>query len=386
MTPRTTRPSTRLVALVLTGALMLAGASLAGCALGRQTGASSAGSSGSYGVGGAVQSPAGLPAPQTAGTKALGAGNAASPDSALSAGSAPERSAVSGGSTAAPRLVTHDVTLRLRVKDVATTARQVSTLAAAAGGWVESMQIATDRGGTVPPPVQPVPMDTGSGSVQSSSPDSGPLGGYVRVRVPAAKLERFRRDVSAMGDVVFESTNAQDVTAQHIDMRARLDNLKSTEASLRRLMERANTVGEVLAVQNQLTQVQGEIESLTAQLAALDQQLAMSAVTVELAGPAQVVSPAGDDWGFVTALRDSLRAFVYTTNGIIVWLGAALPLLIILGLVAWFVVWLVRRSARRRAAASAGEVSADGGDSVDDDPGHGEDDEDADAEGSQERS
>ena len=60
----------------------------------------------------------------------------------------------------------------------------------------------------------------------------------------------------------------------------------------------------------------------------------MSAVTVELVGPEQVVSPGGDDWGFLTALRDSLRAFVMTTNGIIVIVGGLGPIIIIGALVA----------------------------------------------------
>ncbi len=260
-------------------------------------------------------------------------------------------SEAAGGGTATPRLMTRDVTLRLRVKDVAATAKQVSLMAGAAGGWVESMQLATDKGATVTLP-QPVATDSGSGTAQSTSPDAGPLGGYVSVRVPAAKLDRFRKDVSAMGSVVFESTDAADVTAQHIDMKARLDNLKATEESLRRLMDRAGSITEVLAVQNQLTSVQGQIESLTAQLASLDEQVAMASVTVQLAGPEQVVSPAGDDWGFLTALRDSLRAFVGTTNVMIVLFGGLLPVVILFGLAGLLIWWLVRVVSRRRRVAA----------------------------------
>ena len=219
-----------------------------------------------------------------------------------------------GGATPTPRLMVRDVTLRLRVKDVAAASKTVSTMAGAAGGYVESMQLATERDGTVTPPeVSPV---AGGAAPDTSVQSSAPLGGYVTVRVPATKLTAFTRQVSGLGEVLYEATNAQDVTAEHVDMKARLANLKATEAQLRRLMSKANTIAEVLAVQRELTNVQGQIESLTAQLAALDQQVAMSAVTVELVPPTAVVSPSGDDWGFLTALRNALRAFVFTTNGI----------------------------------------------------------------------
>jgi uncharacterized membrane protein len=94
-------------------------------------------------------------------------------------------------------------------------------------------------------------------------------------------------------------------------------------------------------------------------------------VTVELVPPTSVVSPGGDDWGFLTALRNALRAFVFTTNGIVVVLGAIAPLLIIGGLVAFVIVALVRRARRRKAgiqdATSGDDTAEDDASAVDGD-------------------
>jgi hypothetical protein len=128
-----------------------------------------------------------------------------------------------------------------------------------------------------------------------------------------------------------------------------LKNLEATEAGLRRLFDKARTVSEMLAIQQQLTQVQGEIESLTAQIKVLNDQAAMATVTVQLVGPQPVVSPAGEDWGFTTALRTAVRGFVRTVEVMIVALGYLLPVLILVGLLVVLVVWLVRRSSRPRA-------------------------------------
>jgi hypothetical protein len=196
---------------------------------------------------------------------------------------------------------------------------------------------------------------------QDLSSSSAPaLSGYVRVRIPVARLAAFTRDVSGLGEVVYQATDAQDVTAQHVDMVARLKNLQSAEADLRRLSARANTVGEVLAVQRELTRVQGEIESLQAQIALLESQASMAAVTVQLVGPEAIVTPVGDSWGFTDALRTSIRAFVGTINMLIVALGALLPIIAILALLGWLIWWLARRSNRRHAARVAAEAEAAG--------------------------
>jgi hypothetical protein len=304
---------------------------------------------------GSAQSAAGVMKGSAPGVPASG-----EPLSANTAASPP----VTAGGSVAPgpqRMVVRDSTLRLRVTDVAASAKKITLLTQAAGGYIESMQLASDTGGSVIPP-QPVPMaGAGITSQQGVSPSGAPvLSGFVRVRIPAGKLAAFTRDVSSLGEVVYRSTDAQDVTAQHVDMVARLKNLQSAEADLRRLSARANTVSEVLAVQRELTRVQGEIESLQAQIALLDSQAALAAVTVQLVGPEAIVTPAGDSWGFIEALRTSIRAFVGTVNVLIVALGALLPIIIIFALLAWLVWWLVRRSNRRHAARLAAEAETSG--------------------------
>jgi len=252
-------------------------------------------------------------------------------------------------------MVVRTVSMRLKVDDVDKTVRRVTALASSYQGYVQSMQVSSDAGGPVYPP-GPVPLqDMGVGSSGGSQPQGAAdaLAGYVTVRIPARSLERFRRDVAGLGKVLFEATDSQDVTAEHADLEARLKNLEATEVGLRRLFKEAKNVTEMLAIQEQLTQVQGQIESLTAQIKVLNDQAAMSTATVQLVGPEPVVSPSGDDWGFTTALRTAVRAFVGTINVLIVAIGASLPLLTIIALGVLLIVWLVRRSSRKSRPATA---------------------------------
>ena len=285
----------------------------------------------------------------------VGKGTANAPEASPAQTTARSSQGAVVGVADAARMVVRTVSMRLKVDDVDKTARRVAALAGSYQGYVQSMQISSDAGGPVYPP-GPVPLqDTGTGSSGSGQLQgtADALAGYVTVRVPARSLERFRRDVTGLGKILYEATDSQDVTAEHADLKARLKNLEATEIGLRRLFNKAKTVTEMLAIQEQLTQIQGQIESLTAQIKVLNDQAAMSTATVQLVGPEPVVSPSGDDWGFTTALRTAVRAFVGTINVLIVAIGASLPLLTIIALGVLLIVWLVRRSSRKSRPATA---------------------------------
>src|SRR5207247_73958 len=85
------------------------------------------------------------------------------------------------------------------------------------------------------------------------------------VRVPAASFDNARRDLRALGKVETESIRGEDVTGQLVDFDARIRSLQAQEDALRTLMGRANQVGEILQIQNQLFDVRQQIEQLQAQ-------------------------------------------------------------------------------------------------------------------------
>jgi hypothetical protein len=313
----------------LAAAVLLAAAlTLGACARTQTAGTSS---------GGATTSIAPAPgAPVASDSGSTGSGTS------LSSGATPEKSAGAPSSTTVQTLIVVNKTLRIETKDVDASIARIRELAARDGGDIASMQVstATDQ------PVYPVPL-SGSASVVDQSV---PLQAYVVVRVPFAKYAAFVADAVKLGRVLFQSESAEDVTQQHVDMKARLGNLTAEQSRLRQLFSRATKVSDMLAIEQELTRVQGDIESMQAQIVYLEKQASFATVTIEMAEPTPIVSPTGTDWGVGTALTDSIRAFVETMNGLIVLLGPALAVLVFIGLPVLLVVWLVRRAVRRRRA------------------------------------
>jgi hypothetical protein len=285
------------------------------------------------------------PAPGT-----LGGSGAAAPSMGSNTG-APASDAGKGGATtvaAVQKLVVVNKTLRIETADVDAALTKIRALASRDGGDITNMQVST----AIDQPVYPVPLD-GSTSAGSGSPSSVPLRAFVTVRVPSATYAAFIADAAKLGRVLFQSETADDVTQQHVDMQARLGNLNAEQTRLRQLFARAKNVSDMLAIEQELTRVQGDIESLKAQISYLERQAAMATVTVELTEPVPIVSPAGTDWGVKTAFTAAVRAFVNTMNVLIVLLGPVLALLVFVGLPALGIFLLARRLLRRRAAARA---------------------------------
>ena len=113
--------------------------------------------------------------------------------------------------------------------------------------------------------------------------DNGALLGTITIRVPSAQFDSAMSTLRGMADeVTSENTSAQDVTQQYTDLNAQLTNLQATEAQLLDIMKKAVTVDDILAVQSQLTNTEGQIESIKGQIQYLQQTSATSLISVSL--------------------------------------------------------------------------------------------------------
>ena len=235
----------------------------------------------------------------------------------------------------AHRLVIRTKSLRVEVKDVPKSVESIRAIAAARKGTISALQIASDVDG----PIYRYDEKTGT--------QSGALSGYVTVRVPVAEFESFVAEVSKLGTVRSQSESSDDVTQQHIDLAARLKNLQAEEVRLRDFFDAAKDVKDMLAIEQELARVRGEIESLDAQVKYLERQAAMATVTIELTEPGSIVSPSGDDWGFRDAVTTGIRGAAQVFKVLIVVTITVAPYGLA-GLLAFFGIRALLRARRRR--------------------------------------
>jgi hypothetical protein len=167
--------------------------------------------------------------------------------------------------------------------------------------------------------------------------------GTLTVRVPSSRFDETLSAIRDLGTVSVESLRGRDVTAEYVDLRARLRIEKSRREVLLRLMDRASSIEQTIRVRNALDETQLRIEQVQGQLRLLNDQTSFATITVDLReeGVAAEVEAAS----IPNAFERAGAGFVGVIAAIIIGIGYLLPLVAI-GLVIWFVVVQVRR--RRR--------------------------------------
>ncbi|HYM98037.1 MAG TPA: DUF4349 domain-containing protein [Candidatus Sulfotelmatobacter sp.] len=178
---------------------------------------------------------------------------------------------------------------------------------------------------------------------QSAPSDNQIRTGVINFMVPAANFDATIDLLSKVGKVQSEHITGQDVSAQYVDLRARLANAQAQHDAMLALLAKAQSIQDIIAVQTQIGQITGQIEQLEGQIKYLDQNTSYSTVTVAIteAGAPVQTSPS-DSWGFATALSQAAHNFVTTVNYVITGLGALGPVIVLLGL--GYLVWRRRRA------------------------------------------
>ncbi|MEJ1921332.1 DUF4349 domain-containing protein [Microbacterium sp. KHB019] len=226
----------------------------------------------------------------------------------------------------------------VRVRDIAAAADEIAGLADEHGGYVEATNLSASGLST-----------DGSTSTDVSMPAPEGVYGWVSVRVPADDLTDVIAALADTGTVLSSSTAKQDVTSSAIDLRARV---KATQASVDRLtelMSQSGSVSELIDAEVALTDRQAELESYTQQLVALEDQVAMSSLQVQLT-EATTVAPA-EPAGFADGLLAGWNGLIVSLNALVIALGFLLPWLAVAGVIALIVWWIIRR--RRRTVAAS---------------------------------
>jgi hypothetical protein len=179
---------------------------------------------------------------------------------------------------------------------------------------------------------------------QSSPVDSQIRTGVINFMVPAANFDATIDLLSKVGKVQSEHITGTDVSAQYVDLNARLANAQAQRDAMLALLTRAQSINDIINVQNQIGQITGQIEQLKGQIKYLNDNTSFSSIAVTLTEAGAPVQQAqSDSWGFATALSGAAHNFVTTINYVITGLGAIGPIVVLLGL--GYLLWRRRRPA-----------------------------------------
>jgi hypothetical protein len=173
-------------------------------------------------------------------------------------------------------------------------------------------------------------------SVTSSS------GGSLALRVPSDKLDTAIQRLSKLGKVRELSRNSEDITAQVVSARDRLNEARAERKGLLRQLASATTINETDSIKARLRIVAREIAAARASLRQVTNRADFADVSVTLV-TARSKSGAAGAWTPGDAFHDALRVLEVIAGVAVIAAAIALPLL-----VAWLLGWLARRGVTRR--------------------------------------
>lgn len=293
-------------------ALLTVSLALAGCGAG----------SGDKSSAGARQDSAAAPAKGAPGSSGVGSGDAGSPGKG--------QAARKPGQPQAGVHVIRTATLTVRVEDT----QKALTVARAAtervGGFVENES--TER-------------------LSDSEVTS-----HIVLRVPQDDYDAVLAELAGTGTLLERKADAKDVTSQVVDTDSRVASQRASVNRVRALMDKADSLRDVVSLESELSTRQAALDSLLAEQASLKNRTTLATITLQLSEPAvkKQAADTDDDPGVVDALKGGWNAFTATLRWIAVVLGAMAPFLV--ALAALYALWRVGRRVlyARRPAAPAG--------------------------------
>jgi hypothetical protein len=274
------------------------------------TGCAAAGGAGDYAEPGVVQGEA----PQSGGDSSADGGGVSSDEDG-------------GVSDAVDRQVVISGNVTITAEDPLAASKEAIKIVEAAGGRIDGR---TEYAAT----------DNDKGSAQ------------LELRIPADKLTGVLDKLEQLGRADEVTLSTSDVTVESQDLDARISALRASIERLNALIAKAKNIDDLILLEGEISNRQGELESLEAQQRYLADQVAMSSISLYLRSDAE--APAQNPDTFWDGLSAGWAGFVAFWAGLLVVLGVLLPWLITLGLIALIVILIVRR---RRASADAARAA-----------------------------
>jgi uncharacterized protein DUF4349 len=194
-------------------------------------------------------------------------------------------------------------------------------------------------------------VEKADGRVDSRSEDAGSAGGFARTsavfRVPVAKLDGVVRELKTLGKVQTAETRSEDVTAQRVDLDARMKALQTSVDRLLGIMRDAKDPDALINAESALSQRQADLDSLRAQREALGDRIDYSTVDVTFVAE-QIGGPAPKQYeGFTGQIERGWDGLVSVLSNLVLLFGLLLPWLGLLIVVA-AVLYGIARVARAR--------------------------------------
>ena len=215
----------------------------------------------------------------------------------------------------------------IETKEFDTFVQELGELVSTAKGYVEQSEVSQD---------------------EAQSYAQGKRYASYTLRIPADGLEAFKQELQEKGTITRQSERVEDVTLNYVDVESHITALKTEQESLLKMLEQADTIETILAIQNQLTQVRYQLESYESQKRTYDNDINYSTVYVyvqEVERESQNTDTYGGE--LLEKLSGNFHGILTGLRSFSLWFLGAMPYWILLGLL-FLIFWVVYKKETKK--------------------------------------
>lgn len=238
-----------------------------------------------------------------------------------------------------PDKIIYSADVNLETTEFEDTLEKISAIVDEYGGWIESSSI------------------SGANYYSISRGNTYNRSASYTIRIPCDDFDTVMSGISALGNVPYSHIYTENVTTQYYDTQARIDSYKTQEESLLKLMEKAESVEDIITIESKLADVRYSIESLQTTINNWDRKVNYSTIYLsvdevsEYTPQAVVTKTFGEK--LLQALKNGFRSAGEFLSDLVLWLVEALPTIVLAAAIILGIFAAVRPAIKKRRAKRA---------------------------------
>ena len=184
----------------------------------------------------------------------------------------------------------------------------------------------------------------------------------LTVRIPADKLDAFLDEIGTAGNITNRSQNVEDITLTYVDLEAHKKTLMEEQERLNEFLREAETIEDIIYIEDRLSNIRYQLESMESQLRTYDNKVNYSTVYLNIDEVVEYTPVIYEEpttlermkEGFSESIEDIKRGL----ENFAVWFVSNIIYLVIFAVIIFVIVkWILYMASDKRAAKKAAKLA-----------------------------
>jgi large-conductance mechanosensitive channel len=170
------------------------------------------------------------------------------------------------------------------------------------------------------------------------------------IRIPEDKIDLFLESTGDIGEIIYKSESAEDITLSYYDLESKIETLEIQYDRILEILKKADNLSDIITLEKRLSEIQSELNTYNTRLNVYDNLVNYVTINLELNEVSQIQVVEEDSFfdeikkGLVTNLSDIFEAF----TDLAIWFITGIPYFIIWGVIIFVVIKVVKKIIKKK--------------------------------------